>query len=167
MRVAVAVVVVVAAWLFLPDGDSVRGSWWSVLPPTLAIVLALVARQVVASLFLGIWLGTTILAGDPVTGMLRLVDTNIRESLADSDHVSILVFSLLLGGMVGVMSRGGGTSGVVRKLEPLATTPRRAQFATWLMEHDYSTDVTAIALIRIKLTTRMGTSGLASAVIIV
>ncbi len=133
MRVAVAVVVVVAAWLFLPDGDSVRGSWWSVLPPTLAIVLALVARQVVASLFLGIWLGTTILAGDPVTGMLRLVDTNIRESLADSDHVSILVFSLLLGGMVGVMSRGGGTSGVVRKLEPLATTPRRAQFATWLM----------------------------------
>ncbi|MCD4750201.1 MAG: hypothetical protein K8R59_12595 [Thermoanaerobaculales bacterium] len=132
-RMAFAAVVVACLWWLLPPAENLRVTWWSLLPPALAIFLALWARQVVVSLLLGIWLGTTMLAGDPITGFLRVIDTNVREALADPDHVSILLFSMLLGGMVGVMSRSGGTAGVVRLLEPLATTPRRAQFATWLM----------------------------------
>ncbi len=62
-----------------------------------------------------------------------MIDTNVRDALVDSDHMSIIVFSMLLGGMVGVMSKSGGTLGVVRALEPFATTPRRAQVVTWLM----------------------------------
>lgn len=133
LRLFAAVAVLAVAWWLLPAPEAAYGSAWSLLPPVLAIFLALWARQVVASLFLGVWLGTTMLAGDPGRGFLRLVDTNLREALTDPDHVSILLFSMLLGGMVAVMSRSGGTAGVVERLEPLATTPRRSQIVTWLM----------------------------------
>lgn len=133
IRCVAAVAVLVVGWWLLPTPEGALGSAWSLLPPALAIFLALWARQVVASLFLGVWLGATMLAGDPGRGFLRLVDTNLREALTDPDHVSILVFSMLLGGMVAVMSRSGGTAGVVERLEPLATTPRRSQIVTWLM----------------------------------
>lgn len=119
--------------LWLPPGEELKATVWSLLPPLLAIGLALWARQVVISLFLGVWLGATMLVGNPFWGFLRVIDTNIRLALADPDHVSILVFSVLLGGMVGVMSRSGGTAGIVQVLENLATTPRRTQIVTWLM----------------------------------
>lgn len=111
-----------------------HGSAWSLLPPLLAVTLALILRDVLLSLFLGVWLGTTMVAGGNAgSGFLRLIDTNVREALMDSDKISIILFSMMLGGMVGVMSRSGGTHGVVRMLEPFATSPRRAQIVTWLM----------------------------------
>ena len=125
---------VFAAGYALPGVERAGGTWWSLLPPLVAITLALLVRDVVVSLVLGVWLGTTMLAGgDPGAGFLRLIDTSVRDALTDADHVSIIVFSMLLGGMVGVMSKSGGTHGIVRLLEPFATTPRRAQVATWLM----------------------------------
>lgn len=138
MRIRLQTLVVVAALaalvVLLPAADVVRGSAWSLLPPLVAITLALLVREVIASLVVGVWLGTTMLAGgNPLAGFLRVADTSVRNALTDSDHVSIIVFSLLLGGMVGVMSRSGGTQGVVKSLERLVTTPRRAQVATWLM----------------------------------
>jgi Na+/H+ antiporter NhaC len=71
--------------------------------------------------------------GNPAAGFLRMLDTNILDALVEPDHMSIIVFSMLLGGMVGVISKGGGTVGVVRALERFATTPRRAQVVTWFM----------------------------------
>ena len=107
--------------------------WVSVLPPLIAIVLAIVLREVVASLFLGVWLGAFFYAGlNPLAALWRSIDRFIVPALVDTGHASILVFSLLLGGMVGVMSRSGGTRGIVEALRPLSTTPRRAQLATWL-----------------------------------
>ena len=125
-----AALVVVAA----PPAEAAAGSWWSLLPPLVAITLALVFRDVLLSLFTGVWLGATLVAdGNAAAGFLRVIDTYARNALTDSDKMSIIVFSMLLGGMVGVMSRAGGTHGVVRALEPLATTPRRSQVVTWLM----------------------------------
>ncbi|MCG6964788.1 MAG: Na+/H+ antiporter NhaC family protein [Acidobacteria bacterium] len=128
------VLVLVTVQLVIPSAGAARATWWSLVPPVLAISLALAFKDVIVSLFLGVWLGASMLAGGNVAlGFLRVVDTHMRGALVDSDHVSIILFSLLLGGMVGVMSRAGGTHGVVRLLEPLATTPRRAQLATWVM----------------------------------
>ncbi len=127
---SVVAVLMVAA----PTGDEAGGSWWSLLPPLVAISLALVFRDVLLSLFVGVWLGATMVShGDIGRGFLRVVDTYAIGALTDTDKMSIIVFSMLLGGMVGVISRSGGTHGVVAALEPLATTPRRAQLATWLM----------------------------------
>jgi len=107
--------------------------WVSLLPPLIAIVLAIALKEVVASLFFGVWLGAFFFAGlNPLAAVWRTIDRFIVPALADADHVSILVFSLLLGGMVGLMSRSGGTRGIVDTLRPLSTNPRRAQLATWL-----------------------------------
>jgi len=134
LRITVVVLGFAVLVLALPSTDVARGSAWSLLPPLVAITLALMVREVIASLVVGVWLGTTMLAdGNPLAGFLRVADTSVRNALTDSDHVSIIVFSMLLGGMVGVMSRSGGTQGVVKSLERLVTTPRRAQVATWLM----------------------------------
>ncbi|MCL7971326.1 MAG: Na+/H+ antiporter NhaC family protein [marine benthic group bacterium] len=107
--------------------------WISLLPPLIAIILALVFKEVVTSLFLGVWLGAFFYAGlNPITGTMRAIDAFIVPVIVDYDHAAILVFSFLLGGMVGVISKSGGTRGIVEAVRPLATTPRRAQLATYL-----------------------------------
>ncbi len=107
--------------------------WMSLLPPIMAIVLALVFREVVTSLFAGVWLGCLFLVGyNPLAAILMSVDRYIAPAVANSDHAAIIVFSLLLGGMVGVMARMGGTKAIVEVVTPMATSRRRAQLATWL-----------------------------------
>lgn len=107
--------------------------WLSLLPPIVAIVLALTFRQVVISLFAGIWLGALFLGGfNPLEATLTSLDRFVLGALADdADRIAIVVFSLLLGGMVGVVTRSGGTRGIVEVLRPLATSSRRGQAMTW------------------------------------
>jgi len=107
--------------------------WLSLLPPLIAIVLALVFKEVVISLFIGIWAGALIVAGvNPIAATMRTVDQFVVPAIADPAHASIIVFSALLLAMVGVMGRSGGTGGIVQALRPLATSPRRAQLAAYL-----------------------------------
>lgn len=116
------------------DAPFVPG-WFSLVPPVVAILLALVFREVVVALLAGVWLGAMAMSGfNPFTAMARTVDTFVVPSLGDVDggKTAIVVFSLLLGGMVGVISRNGGTRGIVGAVSPLATTPRRGKVATWL-----------------------------------
>ncbi len=92
-----------------------------------------VAREVVSSLFAGVWLGCVFVAGyNPFSALLMTVERFVRPALADPDHAAIVIFSLLLGGMVGVMSATGGTRAIVQAVTPLATSRRRGQLATWL-----------------------------------
>lgn len=108
-------------------------AWFSILPPVLAILLALVFHEVVSSLFAGVWLGCLFLTGyNPFAAVLMTVERFVRAALADPDHAAIVIFSLLLGGMVGVMSRMGGTRAIVNAVTPLATSRRRGQLAAWL-----------------------------------
>lgn len=105
--------------------------WLSLAPPLVAIALALLTREVVLSLFAGVWMGALFLAGyDPLAGTGASLQYLI-DALVDGDHMAIVVFSMLLGGMVGVMARSGGTQGVVAVLEKLATNRRRGQLLTW------------------------------------
>ncbi len=114
-------------------GVPVLPGWFSILPPLLAIVLALITHEVVVSLFAGIWLGAFFFAGfNPLAALLRTVDAFIAPALADPDHAAIVIFSLMLGGMVGIMGRSGGTHGIVEAVRPLATTRRRGQLATYM-----------------------------------
>jgi len=107
--------------------------WFSIWPPLIAIALALITREVVISLVAGIWVGAFFVAGlDPVTATLRTIDGFIAPALADPDHAAIVIFSLMLGGMVGLMARNGGTQGIVDAVAPMATSRRRGQLATYL-----------------------------------
>ena len=114
--------------------------WLSILPPLIAIALALVFKEVIISLFAGIWVGAFIAGGlrfefflGPVKALLTTIDTYIINALNDSGHLSVLVFSLMIGGMVAIISRNGGMAGVVQRMTKYATNPRRGQFVTWLL----------------------------------
>ncbi|MBR9976598.1 MAG: Na+/H+ antiporter NhaC family protein [Bacteroidetes bacterium] len=106
----------------------------SVLPPLLAIVLALLLRQVIVSLFAGVWLGALFVYDyDPIGSFFRVLDHYIIHALADPDRMSIIAFSMLFGGMVGVISRSGGTMGIAEAITRIARTPRGGQISTWVM----------------------------------
>ena len=107
-------------------------SWVSLLPPLVAIALALAFRQVVVALAAGVWLGASLVAGgNPGLGLLRSMDTYVLGAIADRDHASVVVFSMLLGGMIGVLSRAGGAQGLAHQVTRVAKTPRGGQLATW------------------------------------
>ncbi len=108
--------------------------WFSLVPPLVAILLALVFREVVSALFAGVWLGAHAVAGyNPLAAVWRVVDRYAVPALANAEdgQTQIVVFSLLLGGMVGVIAKNGGTRGIVEALRPLATSARRGKLATW------------------------------------
>jgi Na+/H+ antiporter NhaC len=104
------------------------------LPPLLAIVLALLFRHVLVALALGVWLGAFLISGMSfVASFARLLDTHIVNAIADRGHASILVFSLLLGGMLGLMTQSGGAKGLASWVSTDATSRRRGQLTTWFL----------------------------------
>ncbi len=106
----------------------------SLLPPLVAIVLALLLRQVIVSLFAGVYIGAMLVGGfNPFAALLRTADHYLVNALASRDHAAIMIFTLLLGGMTGVISRAGGAGGVVRVLGRLANSARSAQVVVWAM----------------------------------
>jgi Na+/H+ antiporter NhaC len=105
--------------------------WLSILPPVVAIALALIFKEVVVSLFAGVWTGAFIAGGLRVDSfywffesILSVVQRYVINALADTGHLSVIIFSLLIGGMVAIISKNGGMAGVV-----ISTS----QFITWLL----------------------------------
>lgn len=115
--------------------------WFSIIPPLLAITLALVLKEVFTSLFLGLLIGAATMhfyAGSNALvalfkGIFSIVDTYIINALADSNHASIIVFSLLIGSMVSLVTINGGMRGIVNALAKKASTPRSGQMITYLL----------------------------------
>ena len=84
---------------------------WSVLPPLLAIVLALVTKEVVFSLFLGILAGLGIYAVQaplPAQQFPVALVSLVRDAIGDSEHLPVLVFAFFMGPLIEVMTRSGG-----------------------------------------------------------
>ncbi len=111
--------------------------WVSIIPPLLAILVALAFRQVVPALFLGIVVGAWSLNGFSLAGLwaglLESFQVFVLQSLLDEGHASIILFTFMIGGMVGIVSKAGGMHGVVNIISRWANTPARGQLATWLM----------------------------------
>jgi len=114
--------------------DTIAAHWTSLIPPIVAIGLALISRQVIFSLFMGVYAGALITNGwNPLAAFLGLIEQYIAPALADRDHASIIIFSMMLGGLVGVISKSGGVMGIVAKVEKVARSARMGELATWLM----------------------------------
>lgn len=106
----------------------------SLLPPLIAIALAIATRKVVASLLAGIFSGAMILSsGNPFVAIHSTLETHLWASLTDSDHLRVFVFTLLMGAMVGVMQRSGGMEAIVNGIAPLARSRRGGQLTVWLL----------------------------------
>jgi Na+/H+ antiporter NhaC len=117
--------------------NGIEGSWWSILPPLVAIGIALIFRQVLFALFLGIWAGA-FLAGDftfggAFTSFFTALSGYIVPAAADGSHMSIIIFTLLIGGMVGIITDNGGTRGVIKAITRFVRTKVHGQLMTSLM----------------------------------
>ena len=125
------------------DGDTASTSlrvlpgWISLLPAFLAIAVALLLRNVVPALLIGLWLGATALQGFSASGawsgLLDVFAVFIADAMADADRAAIILFTMMIGGMVGIITRNGGMSSVVRMIVSRAKTAVGAQVSVWLM----------------------------------
>ena len=114
----VVLVIIVAA--FVTDAGSVQQSPWALVPPIIAIVLALITKEVYSSLFIGILAGGLLYSGYSFEGTVNHVFCDgIIASLADSYNVGILIFLVILGTLVSLMNKAGGS----------------AAFGDWASEH--------------------------------
>jgi len=117
-------------------------SWISIVPPLLAIALALLFKQVIVALFIGLWLGAAALvvtAGGAVVapfgptaivgGVLDAFQVYVLGSVTTVAYAQILLFSFMVGGTVGIIIKNGGMQGVVNILVKFATDSRRGQIA--------------------------------------
>ncbi|WP_425154172.1 Na+/H+ antiporter NhaC family protein [Candidatus Palauibacter sp.] len=107
----------------------------SILPPLLAIGLAIYTRQVFISLAAGIWLGYTILAGwNPAAGAASAIEGAIT-TLGDAGNARVIVFTFLIGALIATVEANGGMRGFVRWVEEArwVTDRRRAQIMAWLI----------------------------------
>ena len=142
LKVAIALIVGLLLLYAFGPIEGPMPPWMSILPPLIAIVMALLLKEVLSALFLGVLSGTILMAlfsgHAPVEalggGLLRVVDTYIVGSLTDLDHVRIIVFTLLIGGMVRIISANGGMRGIVNWLLRRAQGPRSGQLMTFVMD---------------------------------
>ena len=88
------------------DASMFIGTWWSLVPPLLAIILALVTKEVYSSLFIGVAVGTLLYTGfHPWNAFTALFDI-----MKSSMNLNILIFDVLLGMIIVLMSRSGGSA---------------------------------------------------------
>ena len=88
------------------DGSIFIGTWWSLVPPLLAIVLALVTKEVYSSLFIGVAMGALLYTGfHPWNAFVALFDI-----MKNSMNLNILIFDVLLGMIIVLMSKSGGSA---------------------------------------------------------
>jgi Na+/H+ antiporter NhaC len=111
--------------------------WVSILPPLLAIGMALLYRRVVPALFFGVWVGAVVAVGlspwGAFKGLLDTLQVYVLGALANDSHAAIIIFSLMIGGMVGIISKNGGTLGIVERLTGFASDSRRGQVVTGVL----------------------------------
>ena len=104
---------------------------WALLPPVIAIVLALITKEVYTSLFVGIVVGALLYANFDFEGTLtHAFNDGIVASLADPSHVGILVFLVILGIMVALMNKAGGSAAFGRWASEHMKSRAGAQLAT-------------------------------------
>ena len=127
---------------FEVDGEMVEaatpfaGTFWSLLPPIVAIVLALISKEVYSSLFLGCLVGALLYTQfSPWDTAVAVVgdDYGIISVLADNSNMGIIVFLVVLGIMVDLMNKGGGSEAFGRWATHSVKTRAGAQLMTMLL----------------------------------
>ncbi|WP_417380442.1 Na+/H+ antiporter NhaC family protein [Gimesia sp.] len=113
--------------------------WLSLLPPVIAVILAIWFRNIILALLVSIWVGAVILAhGNLFLGFVHTLDTFVIHEIVEPgsssySHMMIILFTMFLGAMVGVMSAGGGTAALVNRLSRYATKREHSQLMTWFL----------------------------------
>ncbi|MDC1188440.1 hypothetical protein N8089_01485 [Flavobacteriales bacterium] len=113
-------------------------SWYGLIPALIAIVISILTRQVILSLVLAVVSGSVIFylfnpSDSYLFGIDKAIDHYILDSIVDSGHASVILFSLLVAGMINVINRMGAFNGLVNWLSKFATTKRSALLTTYFL----------------------------------
>ena len=113
--------------------------YFTLLPPLIAITLAFITKDVVLSLFLGVYSGTFLIElsshsflGALFHGFMSILD-KVLGSLADPWNAGIILQCLTIGGLIALVTKMGGAKAVAESLAKKAKTPRSAQLMTWFL----------------------------------
>ena len=124
------------------DGEMIEattpfaGTFWSLLPPIVAIVLALISKEVYSSLFLGCLVGALLVSNfHPWETVVQLVegDNGIVTTVADGGNIAIVMFLVILGIMVDLMNKAGGSEAFGRWAKKAVKSRAGAQLMTMLL----------------------------------
>ena len=124
------------------DGEMIEtttpfaGTFWSLLPPIVAIVLALISKEVYSSLFLGCLVGALLVSNfHPWETVVQLVegDNGIVTTVSDAGNIAIIVFLVVLGIMVDLMNKAGGSEAFGRWAKKAVKSRAGAQLMTMLL----------------------------------
>ncbi len=106
------------------------GTFWALIPPIVAIVLALITKEVYSSLFVGIVVGGIFYAGSFEGTLTHIYHDGFIAVLSDAYNVGILLFLVILGAMVCLMNRAGGSAAFGRFAKEKIKSRAGAQLAT-------------------------------------
>ena len=119
---------------FLVETTRSVAGWWSIIPPLIAIGMALITKRVIPALFTGIWFGAMTAIGFSIGGLFQgALDTYqvyVLKEFTDDGHAAVILFSCMIGGLVGIISKNGGMQGVVNIISKWAGTPQKGQTST-------------------------------------
>lgn len=124
---------------FKHTNPKVIPGWLSLLPPLIAILLALLFKEVISSLFIGIFVGAATIGYYTggifgiFSSFLTVLDHYVLNALTDPDHLSVILFSIIIGSIVAIISKNGGMQGVVNRLIRFATNRRSGMLTTYFL----------------------------------
>ncbi|MBR6234253.1 MAG: Na+/H+ antiporter NhaC family protein [Spirochaetales bacterium] len=131
VKLCFAVIVVVLLIIAAASGKDFNTTIWALLPPVVAIGLALATKEVYSSLFIGILIGGLLYSGFGFEGTLvHVFQDGFVASIADSYNVGILVFLVILGAIVALMNKAGGSEAFGRWASEHIKTKTGAMLAT-------------------------------------
>lgn len=105
----------------------------SLIPPIIAITMAILSRNVIISLFTGLFMGVLVLSGgNPVTATTSTIRDYLFIQITDSYNAAILVLLFFIGGFVGLVEKSGGGMALARKTVTLINTKGKTQLSAWL-----------------------------------
>lgn len=129
--VMAAVVVILLVAAFTTTAESVQQSFWALVPPIVAISLALATKEVYSSLFVGVVTGGLLYSGFSFEGTINHVYTDgVVKVLSDPYNVGILIFLVILGIIVSLMNKSGGSAAFGRWAQTKIKNRVGAQLAT-------------------------------------
>ncbi len=132
VTVVVAAAVIIMAIIVAMSGVQVNATFWALVPPIVAIVLALITKEVYSSLFLGILVGAIFASGGSFTATVdHVVNTGIISAI--SGTAGIFLFLVILGVIVALVNRSGGSAAFGRWAKDHIKSRIGAQIATFIL----------------------------------
>ena len=139
MLVSIAVIILIFTIPAFAEGtadeeylSNVHATFWSLIPPVIAILLALITKEVYSSLFIGIISGALLYSNfNPLTAFNAMFSEGFIPSLSDSWNVGILIFLVVLGTVVSLMNKAGGSAAYGKWAAKKIRTRRGAMLATF------------------------------------